>query len=203
MTNAKKKPASKIKTRAGGKLVGPGMFDRVKLRPEPHPITEIIAGSHLPSSDSEPIIETEPLSISEPFPKTGPPAESIRGTPAVLPALPLQTEPVTKSEPVIISEGVMFLPNNAPHLRFPYEVLDKILPTLKPGARVVCERLYRLSAGFDRDECVVSIGKLASSCNIGETQVRQYLRELEAKGLIKRLGDDIANRNFEARGDKI
>lgn len=194
MTNPKEKSAPKIKTRTGGKLVGPGMFDRVKLRPEPHPIAEIIATAQGPLTNSE------PLPISEPVINSASLSGSMTGTPSVSTQPPFQTEPVIISEPLTISEGVMILPTNAPHLRFPYEVFDKILATLKPGARVVCERLYRLSAGFDSDECIVSIGKLASSCKIGETQVRQYLRELEAKGLIKRLGDEIANKNLDARG---
>lgn len=215
MANPKEKSEPKIKTRASGKLVGPGMFDRVRLRPEPHPIEEIIAGNQQSPSDpvpavkSEPLMKiepgagSEPLAEIEPLSKSVPVPEFVRGTPLLSHRPPLQPEPVADPEPVIISEGVTILPANAPHLRFPYEVLDKVLPTLKPGPRAVCERLYRLSAGFDTDECVVSIGKLASSCNIGETQIRQYLRELETKRLIRRLGDDIANRNLEARGIKF
>jgi hypothetical protein len=193
VTNPKEKKAPKIQTRASGKLTSTGMFDRVRLRPEPHPIEEIISGR-------EPVAKPRPLPVSEPLIKSEPVSGTTTRTPSGLPQPPFQTEPVTKSGPVIISEGVLILPRETPHLRLPHDLSDKIFPKLKPGPRVVCERLYRLSAGFDSDECIVSIGKLATSCNMGQSQVRQYLRELESKGLIKRLGDDIGNKNYELRG---
>jgi DNA-binding Lrp family transcriptional regulator len=185
------------------------MFDRVKLRPEIHPIEEIIAGTSTSSSESEPVAVSEPLTITEPVAKTEPViktesgAESTRGTLADSSPPPLQIEPLAISKPVAISEGVLILPEKAAHLRFPYEVFDGIMGKLKPAPRVLLERLYRLSAGWDTDICVVSIGKLSSTCKIGETQVRQYLRELEAEGYIQRIGDDIGNKNFEARGIKF
>jgi hypothetical protein len=185
------------------------MFDRVKLRPEIHPIEEIIAGTTASPSESkpvtifEPVTNSEPLNIIEPVTKTEPGAESNRGTPADLPIPPLQSEPLTISKPVAVSEGVVILPEKAAHLRFPYEVFDGIMGKLKPAPRVLLERLYRLSAGWDTDICVVSIGKLSSTCKIGETQVRQYLRDLEAEGYIQRIGDDIGNKNFDVRGIKF
>jgi len=211
MTDPKEKNKLPIKTRTPGRLSSkPSMFDRVKLRPEVHPIEEIIAGgSSVPLPDSEPVTETEPLSVSEPLHnperviKTEPPSETKRGTPSDLPPPLLQTEPLPVSEGVINSEGVKILSDKAAHLRFPYEVFDGILWKLKPAPRVLLERLYRLSAGWDSDVCTVSIGKLVSTCNIGATQVRQYLRELETAGYIQRLGEDIANKNIEARGIKF
>jgi hypothetical protein len=205
VTDPKEKNKLPIKTRTPGRLSSkPSMFDRVKLRPEVHPIEEIIAGgSSVPLPDSEPVTETEPLTNPEPVIKTEPDTEISRGTPSTLPPPPLQTEPVSKSEPVAISEGDMILPDRAPHLRFPYAVFDAILSKLKPAPRVLLERLYRLSAGWDSDECQVSISKLVSTCKTGQTQVRQYLRELENEGYIKRLGDDTTNKDFEARGIRI
>jgi hypothetical protein len=210
MTDPKEKNKPQIKTRTPGRLSSrPSMFDRVKLRPETHPIEEIIAGVSRPPSDSEPVTNSEPLHISEPLPiferviKTEPPSEIEKGTPSDLLSPPLQTEPLPISEGVCDSEGVKILSDKAAHLRFPYEVFDGILWKLKPAPRVILERLYRLSAGWDSDVCTVSIGKLVTTCNIGATQVRQYLRELEAAGYIQRLGEDIANKNIEARGIKF
>lgn len=217
MTDPKeKKKHPEIKTRTPGRLSSkPGMFDRVKLRPEVHPIEEIISGGSTPLTDSEPLPESEGVFNSEPFNKTEPLvnsepvvnseplSETDRGTPSELTQPLLQTEPLPISEGVIDSEGVKILSDRAPHLRFPYEVFDGILWKLKPAPRVLLERLYRLSAGWDSDICTVSIGKLVTTCNIGATQVRQYLRELEKKGYIQRLGEDIANKNIEARGIKF
>jgi hypothetical protein len=185
------------------------MFDRVKLRPETHPIEEIIAAGSPPLTDSEPVTNPEPLPFSEPLrnsepvSKTEALSEIDKGSPSDLPPPLLQTEPLPIPEGVINSEGVKILSDRAAHLRFPYEVFDGILWKLKPAPRVILERLYRLSAGWDTDVCTVSIGKLVTTCNIGATQVRQYLRELEAAGYIQRLGEDIANKNIEARGIKF
>lgn len=209
MTDPKEKTKPQIKTRTPGRLSRSSMFDRVKLRPEIHPIEEIIAGTTASPSESkpvavsEPLTNPEPLNITEPITKTEPSTESNRGTPADLPIPPLQSEPPAISKPVAVSEGVIILSEKAAHLRFPYEVFDGILGKLKPAPRVLLERLYRLSAGWDTDICVVSIGKLSTTCKIGETQVRQYLRELEAEGYIQRISDDIGNKNFEARGIKF
>jgi len=209
MIDPKEKTKPQIKTRTPGRLSRSSMFDRVKLRPEIHPIEEIIAGTSAPSSESEPLtiseppIITEPLTKTEPVLKSEPGAELIRGTPAELTIPPLQTEPLAESKPVAISEGGLILPEKAAHLRFPYEVFDGIMGKLKPAPRVLLERLYRLSAGWDTDTCIVSIGKLSSTCKIGETQIRQYLRDLEAEGYIQRMEDDIGNKNFDARGIKF
>jgi hypothetical protein len=46
----------------------------------------------------------------------------------------------------------------------------------------------------------VSIGKLASACNISETQIRIFLRNLEQRKLIKRLSVDLANKVQSERG---
>jgi hypothetical protein len=210
VTDPKEKNQLPIKTRTPGRLSSkPSMFDRVKLRPEVHPIEEIISGGFVPLINSEPlpisegVINSEPLTNSEPVFKTDPPSEIDRGTPSDLPPPLLQTEPLPISEGAINSEGVKILSDKAAHLRFPYEVFDGILWKLKPAPRVLLERLYRLSAGWDSDVCTVSIGKLVTTCNIGATQVRQYLRELETTGYIRRLGEDIANKNIEARGIKF
>jgi hypothetical protein len=216
MTDPKEKNKLPIKTRTPGRLSSkPSMFDRVKLRPEVHPIEEIISGGSAPLANPEPlpisepvaksegVSDSEPLTNPEPVIKTKSPSEMDRGTPSDLPQPLLQTEPLSIPEGVTNSEGVKILSDKAAHLRFPYEVFDGILWKLKPAPRVILERLYRLSAGWDSDVCTVSIGKLVITCNIGATQVRQYLRELETGDYIQRLGEDIANKNIEARGIKF
>jgi hypothetical protein len=61
-------------------------------------------------------------------------------------------------------------------------------------------RLYRLSAGFGSNTCHVSLPKLASTCNISETQIRIFLKDLEQRKLIKRLSVDLANKIQSERG---
>jgi hypothetical protein len=79
-------------------------------------------------------------------------------------------------------------------------LFDKILPTLKPQEQVVLLRLYRLSRGFNSDRCMVSVGKLATTCNIGTTSARLALQVLESRGYIKRLRTDQSNPNQQNRG---
>jgi hypothetical protein len=113
---------------------------------------------------------------------------------------PPQNEPTKESAAPAKSKGAILLPVDAPHLRTPHEITDRILPTLKPGCQVVLMRLYRLSAGFGSNTCHVSIPKLASACNISETQIRIFLRDLEQRKLIKRLSVDLANKIQSERG---
>jgi hypothetical protein len=44
------------------------------------------------------------------------------------------------------------------------------------------------------------MGKLSSACNISETQIRIFLRDLEQRKLIKRLSVDLANKIQSERG---
>lgn len=168
--------------------------------------------------ESKPSVPTDsaPPTISEPPLKTEPPSEYIaptENTPpvkAVAPVestagtkrtgQPLQNEPAKESIAPAKTKGATLLPADAPHLRTPHEITDGILPTLKPGCQVVLMRLYRLSAGFGSNTCHVSIGKLASACNISETQIRIFLRDLEQRRLIKRLSVDLANKVQSERG---
>jgi hypothetical protein len=78
------------------------------------------------------------------------------------------------------------LPWDAPHLRVPYAVWER-LRELKPGPRVVVEEIYRAAAGWHSDECVISIPKLSLHCKLDEKQVRKYLLEVDGS-YVKRLG---------------
>src|ERR671933_620926 len=57
------------------------------------------------------------------------------------------------------------------HTRVPNELFEDLLPTLKTSEQSVLLRLYRLSWGFQKDSCHVSMGKLAKSCNLSSRQV--------------------------------
>lgn len=127
-----------------------------------------------------------------------PPVESVAGINRT--GQPLRIEPAKEITPPAKTKGAALLPADTPHLRTPHEITDRILPTLKPGCQVVLMRLYRLSAGFGSITCHVSLPKLASSCNISETQIRIFLKDLEQRKLIKRLSIDLANKIQSERG---
>jgi hypothetical protein len=148
--------------------------------------------SQLAPTDSTPSVESGPPAFNAPATDSTPPAEF--AAPAKRTCQPVRNEPGAKTE------GAVMLPVDSPHLRTPHEITDKILPTLKPGSQIVLLRLYRLSAGFGTSRCHVSIPKLSSACNISETQVRIFLRDLETRKLIKRLSIDLTNKNQSERG---
>ncbi len=127
-----------------------------------------------------------------------PPAESAAG--AKRAGQPVRNVPAADSAPPAKTAGASLLSTETPHLRTPHEITDRILPMLKPGCQVVLMRLYRLSAGFGSHTCHVSLPKLASSCNISETQIRIFLKELEERKLIKRLSVDLSNKIQSDRG---
>jgi hypothetical protein len=79
-------------------------------------------------------------------------------------------------------------------------IFDRILPSLKPAEQLVLLRLYRLTRGFNKEVCRVTIGKLATSCNIGTTATRLAVQALESRGYIRRIGTDVANTNQNNRG---
>ena len=162
---------------------------------------------------SEPVAETAPASIApESTVKSGDaaPADSTPPVKSVAPVKsaagakntrqPVRFAPAADSAPPAESEGAALLSADAPHLRTPHEITDRILPTLKPGCQIVLMRLYRLSAGFGSNTCRVSLPKLVSACNISETQIRIFLRELEQRNLIKRLSVDLSNKIQSERG---
>ncbi len=165
---------------------------------ETAPANIIPAAETIPAPDNEPPPNFAAPTKTGEATKSTPPTESTAG--ANRTGQPLQNEPAKEFAPPAKTKGVALLPADAPHLRTPHEITDKILPTLKPGCQVVLMRLYRLSAGFGSNTCHVSLPKLASACNISETQIRIFLRDLEQRKLIKRLSVDLANKIQSERG---
>ena len=145
--------------------------------PSPEPVPD-----SLPLPDSPPVSEKVPVPDTTPTEIATPPQKttggrSTRPTPAVSRRPPPETTPVEEMPP---------LPWDAPHLRVPYAVWER-LRELKPGPRVVVEEIYRAAAGWHSDECVISIPKLSFHCKLDEKQVRKYLLEVDGK-YIKRMG---------------
>jgi hypothetical protein len=198
----KLKMSSNIKPKTGGlaailRLEKERRAQEEKERPDGQG-SETAPAETVPATKSVPAPEITPAFISAPPAEIAPPAESTAGT--IRTGQPLHNAPATDPVPPAKTKGAALLPTDAPHLRTPHEITDRILPTLKPGCQVVLMRLYRLSAGFGSNTCHVSLPKLASACNISETQIRIFLRHLEQRKLIKRLSVDLANKVQSERG---
>jgi hypothetical protein len=85
---------------------------------------------------------------------------------------------------------VLSVPFKRGETSIPNFIWDGLLPLLDPTASLVYLRLYRLSYGFQSNNCTVGIGKLASSLNLGSRTVERAIAKLESVGLVKRLGSN-------------
>jgi hypothetical protein len=121
------------------------------------------------------------------------PVESI--PPVIHTRQPLQITPDVNSIPPIDSTPV-----KRGFLRVPNQLIDNILPTLKPAEQSVLLRLFRLSHGFGKTTCSVSLKSLATACFMSESATRFAVRNVEGRGYIKQIGVDNTNSNQLARG---
>jgi DNA-binding transcriptional ArsR family regulator len=131
-----------------------------------------------PPANPEPVRNVTPVEIRTP-PKPEPE--------------PLRTEPLRKSAAVVLER-------DAPHLKIPYDVWKNAFRGRKPQQRVLLEELYRASAGWHSDECVISIGTLVKHTGMEKTQVREHLKRLYAEGIVEKLGDVVGGGDKDARG---
>lgn len=108
-----------------------------------------------------------------------------------------QTDPVaqlvksfTQSDPAKLAEPDSAIPSAespSAELHIPHIIFDNLLPTLSPAESLVYLRLYRLSYGFNRETCTVSIWKLGKAVNLSERTTHRAVYMLEQRGLIKRI----------------
>jgi hypothetical protein len=138
------------------------------------------------SENSSPPENISPAVISAPAAKISPPE--------ITPPQPLKTSaPEDISAPAIFSHPEQ-------HTRIPNEIFEDILPTLRTSEQSILLRLYRLTWGFQKDSCHVSMGKLGKSCNLSARQVTTCVQVLEKRRLIKRVNVDLDNKNQHERG---
>jgi hypothetical protein len=118
----------------------------------------------------------------------------INSAPAILPAKPLKSSATEESAaPAIFSRPEQ-------HTRIPNEIFEDILPTLRTSEQSILLRLYRLTWGFQKDTCHVSMGRLGKSCNLSARQVTTCVHVLEKRRLIRRVHVDLDNKKQHERG---
>jgi DNA-binding Lrp family transcriptional regulator len=145
-----------------------------------------------PPALSSEAVNTSPPEISSSSAKPSP-AEEL-AAPEISLAEPLQTsaaEPITA--PAIFSRPEQ-------HTRIPNEIFEDILPTLRTSEQSILLRIYRLTWGFQKDTCHVSMGKLGKACNLSSRQVTTCVQVLEKRRLIRRIHVDLDNKNQHERG---
>ncbi|HWT03730.1 MAG TPA: replication protein [Pyrinomonadaceae bacterium] len=143
------------------------------------------------AESSSPEIPTARAEFSPPVNTS---AAEINAAPEIPPAEPLKTSAAeTTAAPVIFSRPEQ-------HTRIPNEIFEDILPTLRTSEQSILLRLYRLTWGFQKDTCHVSMGKLGKACNLSSRQVTTCVQVLEKRRLIRRIHVDLNNKNQHERG---
>lgn len=82
----------------------------------------------------------------------------------------------------------------------PNELDDRIMPTLRPSEQVVLRRIFRLTRGFHKATCNVSVGKLARACNVSQKKAGEALNLLEDRGFIRRVDSSNKGKINDLRG---
>jgi hypothetical protein len=84
--------------------------------------------------------------------------------------------------------------------RIPNGILDRVLPTLKPYDQLVLLRLYRLSRGFQKEECTVGYESIGKACNMSSRQAQISIERLILAGWVERVGLKQGGKSRQGRG---
>jgi hypothetical protein len=79
------------------------------------------------------------------------------------------------------------LPDVKGHLRLPNQVTDYLLPMLDPFEQATYIQLYRLSWGFNKPSCYISLPKLSERTKIPVSTLKKVIARLQTKGLIEKV----------------
>lgn len=96
--------------------------------------------------------------------------------------LPSRSTPLGKREASSISVNW----RSVEHTRIPQVVFDEILPQLPPMAQTPYLQLLRLTLGFQRDSCHISLESWAARCNQSLASIKRQALFLQQRGLLKK-----------------
>lgn len=83
-----------------------------------------------------------------------------------------------------VSEGLSISWRAVEHTRIPQVVFDEILPTLAPMAQTPYLQLLRLTLGFQRANCHISLESWAARCNQSLASIKRQAQVLQQRGLL-------------------
>jgi hypothetical protein len=177
VTDPKEKAKPQIKTRAPGRLSRGNMFERVKLRPESHPIEEIIKGE-------SPVDSTRLLESVSPVESTSlAPSDTLALRDESLMESASPTESTSLVESTVDfwaaltewKDGFQQIPNMIALVLYRH---------LDPAERAVYGELFHLSWGFGNPTCKVSLPRLSERAGMKQTATHQAVKRLVGKGLV-------------------
>lgn len=96
--------------------------------------------------------------------------------------LPSRPTPLGKREATAISLNWRAVE----HTRIPQVVFDEILPQIPPMAQTPYLQLLRLTLGFQRNSCHISLESWAARCNQSLASIKRQAIILQQRGLLKK-----------------
>ncbi len=73
----------------------------------------------------------------------------------------------------------------------PNTLLDSLGELLSTAEQLVFIHLYRLSYGFNKSQCLISLERLGQRTGMSGRNIQNVVKSLERKGLIKKIGHNI------------
>lgn len=131
-------------------------------------------------NDSQPVDDRQSLLDSQP---TRQPRASQTDS-----QLPPDSQPDTDSQPPVDRQPLREVKG---HLRLPNTIVDSLLPTMDPFEQAVFVQLYRLSHGFSKYTCKISLPSLQARTGVKPTSLKATISRLQARGLIEKLAMQI------------
>jgi DNA-binding transcriptional regulator YhcF (GntR family) len=80
------------------------------------------------------------------------------------------------------------LPDVKGHTRFHHQIVDHLYPQLNVYEQVVHVHLYRLSWGYNKPSCIISLQKLSERAGLSYKTAQRAVNSLERLGLVRRQG---------------
>lgn len=158
---------------------------------ESQPQAEQVKKDPIDLIDDQPKPQNSPAKIATVAEFTPPPPQNLRPAEFATPAkIATVKEEESENTPAIFAtvKGFLKLPNS---------VLDELPAILDTNEQLMYIQLYRLSHGFGKDICLVTLDKLGKRTGIAERTVQKTLTALENKSLITKVGY-----NFGGKGPK-
>jgi hypothetical protein len=179
MVESKKKQADR---RAPGPKRKPAIPESFRISRQINPMSLILnEAENRPLQNLNPV-QVEAGSNLAPGSKIEPPAKS---EPPVKIEPPINSEPATNPAPGSKIEPGSKTESGKGFLQIPNDVIDNLFLEMDHTSIVVYLRLYRLSFGFGKSTCNVSIGTLAKRCKCSENTIRAALKKLINIGIVR------------------
>jgi hypothetical protein len=132
---------------------------------------------------SSPVNPSGPLSETGPSNLTGPVIESPAAPPISGP--PDMTGPVIESGPVSVTSPLLTIPDVDGFTKISHRYTDHLCQILTPNEQAVFFQLTRLTWGWNKETCFISVPRLGARSNLSESTTRRTIGKLAIMQLIE------------------